>query len=121
MHLHWHVKMDILKQLNKCSSNTGKAKPSYLWETCYEQTNDKIDITDDDNYIFNSVCEYKNIEVAKYLCQIEPSYHVVIEDNKIILTPAKPKYTLEELLKNVTPEMQHDELDWGEYVGEEIW
>jgi len=47
--------------------------------------------------------------------------NIVIEDNKIILTPAKPKYTLEELLKNVTPEMQHDELDWGEYVGEEIW
>jgi len=47
--------------------------------------------------------------------------NIVIEDNKIILTPAKPKYTLEELLKNATPEMQHNELDWGECVGEEIW
>ncbi len=47
--------------------------------------------------------------------------NISIEDNKIILTPAKPKYTLEELLKNVTPEMQHDELDWGDTIGEEIW
>ncbi|MBF2055651.1 MAG: AbrB/MazE/SpoVT family DNA-binding domain-containing protein [Cyanobacterium sp. T60_A2020_053] len=47
--------------------------------------------------------------------------NISIEDNKIILTPTKPKYTLEELLKNSTAEMQHDELDWGEPVGEENW
>lgn len=46
---------------------------------------------------------------------------IAIEDNKIILSPAKPKYTLDELLKDVTPEMQHDEVDWGEPVGEELW
>lgn len=45
---------------------------------------------------------------------------ISIEDNRIILTSTKPKYTLEELLKNVTPEMQHDEIDFGELVGEEI-
>ncbi|WP_206814357.1 AbrB/MazE/SpoVT family DNA-binding domain-containing protein [Chroococcus sp. FPU101] len=45
---------------------------------------------------------------------------ISIEDNRIILTSTKPKYTLEELLKNVTPEMQHDEIDFGEPVGEEI-
>lgn len=47
--------------------------------------------------------------------------NISVEDNKIILSPIKPKYTLDELLKNMTPEMQHDELDWGESVGEEIW
>ena len=36
------------------------------------------------------------------------------EGNKIILSPTKPKYSLEELLKEATPDMQHDELDWGE-------
>ncbi len=47
--------------------------------------------------------------------------NISTENNKIILTPARPKYTLDELLKNVTPDMQHDELDWGEAVGEENW
>ncbi|BAY21941.1 transcriptional regulator/antitoxin, MazE [Calothrix sp. NIES-2100] len=43
------------------------------------------------------------------------------EGNKIILSPARPKYTLDELLKDITPDMQHDEVDWGEPVGEETW
>lgn len=46
---------------------------------------------------------------------------IATEGNKIILSPAKPQYTLEELLKNATPDMQHDEVDWGEHVGEESW
>jgi antitoxin MazE len=41
------------------------------------------------------------------------------EENKIILSPAKPRYTLDELLKDVTPDMQHDSVDWGEPMGEE--
>jgi antitoxin MazE len=43
------------------------------------------------------------------------------EENKIILSLAKPKYNLDELLRNVTPDMQHDEMDWGEPAGEESW
>ncbi|BAY64831.1 transcriptional regulator/antitoxin, MazE [Calothrix brevissima NIES-22] len=43
------------------------------------------------------------------------------QGNKIILSPAKPKYTLNELLKNATPDKQHNEVDWGEPVGEEAW
>jgi antitoxin MazE len=43
------------------------------------------------------------------------------EGNKIILSPAKPKYTLDELLQAATPDRQHDEVDWGEPVGEESW
>ncbi|NES77023.1 MULTISPECIES: AbrB/MazE/SpoVT family DNA-binding domain-containing protein [Okeania] len=43
------------------------------------------------------------------------------EGNKIILSPTKPKYSLEELLKEATPDMQHDELDWGESMGAESW
>jgi antitoxin MazE len=43
------------------------------------------------------------------------------EGNKIILSPARPKYTLDQLLQDVTPDMQHDEMDWGETVGEESW
>jgi antitoxin MazE len=43
------------------------------------------------------------------------------EGDKIVLSPAKPKYTLQELLKNVKSEQQHDEIDWGEPQGEEVW
>lgn len=43
------------------------------------------------------------------------------EGNKIILSPAKPKYTLEQLLQDITPDRQHDEVDWGQPVGEESW
>ena len=49
------------------------------------------------------------------------SVDMSIEGHKIILSPTKPKYTLDELLKDVTPQMQHDELDWGEPIGEENW
>lgn len=31
------------------------------------------------------------------------------------------QYTLEELIKNITPESRHEEIDWGRPVGEEIW
>ena len=47
--------------------------------------------------------------------------NISVQDNKIILSPTKPKYNLEELLSNANPETQHDELDWGESVGEETW
>jgi antitoxin MazE len=43
------------------------------------------------------------------------------EGDKIILSPTKPKYTLKELLKDVTPDQQHDEMDWGEPQGDEFW
>lgn len=45
---------------------------------------------------------------------------ISFEDSRIIITLTKPKYTLDELLKNATPEMQHDEVDFGEPVGAEI-
>ena len=47
-----------------------------------------------------------------------------IENGKMVIEPVNQKvskYTLDELLENVTPEMQHDEYDWGEAVGEENW
>lgn len=49
------------------------------------------------------------------------SVNISIQDNKIILAPARQTYNLEKLLKDITPEMQHDELDWGEAEGEESW
>jgi antitoxin MazE len=46
---------------------------------------------------------------------------ISIEGNRIILSPARPKYSLDELLKEARPEQQQEEIDWGEAVGEENW
>ncbi|WP_088243454.1 AbrB/MazE/SpoVT family DNA-binding domain-containing protein [Calothrix rhizosoleniae] len=43
------------------------------------------------------------------------------DGDKIILSPARSKYTLDELLKDVSSDMQHNEVNWGEPVGEEDW
>ena len=40
--------------------------------------------------------------------------NIIVENNKIVLSPIKEAYDLKELLKNVTPDMQHDEIDWGD-------
>lgn len=43
------------------------------------------------------------------------------EENKLILTPQKKKYTLEELLDGMSERHLHSEVDWGEPVGQEQW
>ena len=32
-----------------------------------------------------------------------------------------PRYTLEELVAQITPENRHDEVDWGPPVGKGVW
>ena len=49
------------------------------------------------------------------------SVSISIEGNKVVLTPLRPKYNLDELLEGIAPDMQHGEIDWGEPVGEEAW
>jgi antitoxin MazE len=39
----------------------------------------------------------------------------------VIVSPATPSYTLEELLAGVRPSNLHGETDWGPPVGKEIW
>ena len=40
-------------------------------------------------------------------------------DGGLLLRPRKPAYTLEELLKQITPENIHGETDWGSPIGNE--
>jgi antitoxin MazE len=43
-------------------------------------------------------------------------------DGTLIIKPASHKqYSLEELVSGITPENRHDEVDWGEAVGNEFW
>ncbi|MEM7797232.1 MAG: AbrB/MazE/SpoVT family DNA-binding domain-containing protein [Cyanobacteria bacterium P01_C01_bin.118] len=46
---------------------------------------------------------------------------LTVKDDQIILAPAKPKYSLDELLQEAKPEQQHNEFDWGEPAGDENW
>ncbi|MGL5939726.1 MAG: AbrB/MazE/SpoVT family DNA-binding domain-containing protein [Waterburya sp.] len=43
------------------------------------------------------------------------------EENRLILTPQKKKYTLEQLLDGMNEEHLHSEVDWGEPMGKEQW
>lgn len=43
------------------------------------------------------------------------------EGNKIVLSPVRPTYSLQELLQDVSPDLQHQEVDWGDPEGDEVW
>ena len=45
-----------------------------------------------------------------------------VVEGELRLSPIRePKYTLEELVAQITPENRHDEIDWGPPVGKEVW
>ncbi|WP_157052512.1 AbrB/MazE/SpoVT family DNA-binding domain-containing protein [Ornithinibacillus contaminans] len=47
--------------------------------------------------------------------------NITVENQTIKITPVKKKPTLEELMAQITPENQHDVVDWGKPVGRELW
>ncbi|WP_310425318.1 AbrB/MazE/SpoVT family DNA-binding domain-containing protein [Chamaesiphon sp. VAR_48_metabat_135_sub] len=47
--------------------------------------------------------------------------NIEVVDNTVVISPAKRKYQLDELLIGVTPELIGGEYDWGEPVGGEVW
>ena len=47
---------------------------------------------------------------------------MTVEKGKIVVTPQKePEFTLEEMMKDVTKQNLHTEVDWGGPVGREAW
>ena len=47
---------------------------------------------------------------------------LLLEDGYLRIVPLKePRYTLEELVAQITPENRHEEWDTGPPVGKEIW
>ena len=47
---------------------------------------------------------------------------VSMENGSIVVKPiAENEYTLEELLDGLTDDNRHDEIDWGQPVGKEVW
>jgi antitoxin MazE len=41
-------------------------------------------------------------------------------DGRVVISRAKPRYVLADLLKDMTPEAMHEAFDWGPDVGREI-
>lgn len=47
---------------------------------------------------------------------------LILEEGQLRIVPVKePRYTLEELVAQITPENRHGEIDWGPPVGKEVW
>jgi len=46
---------------------------------------------------------------------------VAVEGGRIVLSPVRPQYRLEDLLGKITPENVHDEIDWAVRRGKEAW
>jgi len=44
-----------------------------------------------------------------------------IEAGRLVISTARPQYSLEELLDRVTDENIHAETEWGQAVGDEVW
>jgi antitoxin MazE len=44
-----------------------------------------------------------------------------LEEGKLVVIPQEPTFTLSELLARVTPKNRHQETDFGEPEGQEIW
>jgi len=47
--------------------------------------------------------------------------NLIAVEGCITIRPLRRKLTLESLVKQITPENRHDELDWGRPAGKEIW
>ena len=51
-------------------------------------------------------------------CEVD----VTVEDGAVIARPVvKPRFTLEELLRQITDENRHPETDTGPAMGQEVW
>jgi antitoxin MazE len=45
---------------------------------------------------------------------------IAAEEGRVVISAARPRYVLAELLKDMTPEAMHEAFDWGSDVGREI-
>lgn len=46
---------------------------------------------------------------------------LTVENNAIVVRPARPQYSLEELVERITPRNRHGETRWGPPAGNESW
>jgi len=65
----------------------------------------------------------KVLKAAKW--QPGQEVKIDVQGQSVVLTPVKKAEdrppSLEELVAGITPENRHEETDWGEPIGKEIW
>lgn len=44
-----------------------------------------------------------------------------VEGQALVVRSARPKYKLRDLLRQFKPEHRHEEVEWGEAKGDEVW
>lgn len=47
--------------------------------------------------------------------------HVSVDNGAIVIRPSHPRYSLDELVRRITPKNRPDETDWGGQFGNEVW
>jgi antitoxin MazE len=47
--------------------------------------------------------------------------HLSVDNGTIVIRPSRPRYSLDELVRRITPKNRHGENDWGDTVGDEVW
>lgn len=46
---------------------------------------------------------------------------VSVDNGVIVIRPSRPRYSLDELVKRISPKNRHGESDWGAPEGHEMW
>jgi antitoxin MazE len=46
---------------------------------------------------------------------------VSVDNGTIVIRPSRPRCSLNELVRRITPKNRHDERDWGGPLGNEVW
>jgi antitoxin MazE len=46
---------------------------------------------------------------------------VSVQNGGLLLRPCKKHYSVDELVRRITPENLHEETDWGPAIGRESW
>jgi antitoxin MazE len=46
---------------------------------------------------------------------------VSVDNGAIVIRPSRPRYSLDELVRGITPKNRHGEIDWGGPLGDEVW
>ncbi|MBZ5704006.1 MAG: AbrB/MazE/SpoVT family DNA-binding domain-containing protein [Acidobacteriia bacterium] len=49
------------------------------------------------------------------------SVEVKVSGRNLVVAPARPEYSLNDLVAGITPKNRHGETDWGSPVGSESW
>ena len=55
--------------------------------------------------------------------QLDEGDHVdvSVDNGVIVIRPSRPRYSLDELVRRITPKNRHGENDWGTPAGHEVW